>query len=229
MGWTAAATVAVGYLSAQAAAEDAAKNRAMQERAMKRQTSISQQQLDFQMQQYDDWKELFGETEAAYARELENMTGETLAASGLEKHRESYKVAQESLQRRIAQRNIDSPAAEMLQQSLDISKAEGEAGIRHQAELDVLSMKGQAVRGGNPAAAGVTNVYGQQASMYGQQSTAYGKLASADSAREQAGWKAVGSGVGTYAGYQMSQNRTSIPETTQTQTPTDPGTYYRER
>ena len=143
--------------------------------AQAQQMAYLNKNLEFQMQQYQQWQKIYGPIQKNLANFYKHLTPETLAASGIKHYEQQYRAVEQELQRSFAQRGIDSPAQDFLNQHAALSAAEAKAQIRQQAPLQVAQAKQGflASNVSNPNAAGVSNAFGQFANVFGQQAQYY--------------------------------------------------------
>lgn len=127
--------------------------------------------LGFQMQQYNDWKKVYGPIEENLSKFYQDMDPETFAASGLKQFEEQYQYNMQQLDRSFAQQGIEGGAKASLEQQASLSAAETRASIRQQAPLQMAQAQQSFLTGNvvNPMAAGITQTYENRAQMYGNQ------------------------------------------------------------
>jgi hypothetical protein len=200
-----AAAVVGGAVVGAVATKSAADTSASASRdASTAQKAASDAQLAFQQQQYEDWQAIYGPIQENLSSFYQNLTPETVVASGLKNLETQYNAAQDQIQRTFAQRGIDSPAQDMMNQQAALGMAEARADIRTNMPLQAATAQqgflNQQVT--NPATAGISNALGNQATMYGQ-------TASAQAANAAAGYQALGGiaqqGISQYTQYQQQQ------------------------
>ena len=143
---------------------------------------ISRAQLEFQMQQYDDWQSIFGDIQQNLSKYYNTMTPETQAAVGLQSIQQEYQKSRDNLQRQLAQRGISNSGvmAEGLTQ-LDMSRALSSANTRAQAPQQVAqqqaSFLGLGLGQQGALQAGISSAYGQQVQLFSNQAGMYGQQA----------------------------------------------------
>lgn len=144
-----------------------------EEEALARQKEAQAQELAFAREIYEDWQETYGPIEQNLAQFYGSLSPESLAATGLEKQQKSFQTMQEQSKRSFAQRGIDSPAQEFMENVSKLYNAEVRAKIRTEAPFKVAQAKGQFVASGRGAQAqgiaGMRQAYAGQTQFYGQQ------------------------------------------------------------
>jgi len=159
-------TVVSGAISAHGASQAARAS----DRATNAQTAASAQQLAFQRQQYADWQAAYGPIQDNLSNFYQNLTSDSLVASGLKNYEQQYQATEQQLQRSFAQRGVDSGAQDALNQQSALATAEYKANLRNDAPLQVARLQQGFLDHNvqNPAGQGVASSLGQQASMFGQ-------------------------------------------------------------
>ena len=154
----------------------------------------SQAELNFAYEQYDDWKETYGDVESNLASYYNTMTPETYAAQGIEAFETSYAATQEQLKQTWAQRGIseDSGIAMSLNAQNEISAAESRAAIRLDAESQYVQDQANflSVGMGNSATNTVANALSNN-------TTTTANAASAATAASGQAFSNAATGVGT--------------------------------
>lgn len=194
-------SAAIGAVGSALAGSQAAS---AQSAATRAQAAANAQQLAFQQQQYDDWQAVYGPIQENLSSFYQQLTPETLVASGLQNLQTNYANTQEQFQRTFAQRGITTGAQAMLEQQAALTNAEQKAAIRTNAPMQVATAQqgflNQNVT--NPATARVANAMQSQANFYGSQATMYGNQAA--TAYNQMG-QAIQTGIGSYVQNQQYQ------------------------
>ncbi len=178
-------SVGVGMYGANKSAKSADK-------ATKAQSEASAAQLEFEREQYDDWKELYGPIEQNLATYYQGVTPETYAAVGLETYNEEYQKSVERMNEQFAQRGIlpSSGIASSLAAQGELQAAETRSGIRSQSEQQAINDKTNFLQigmGQNPSNS-LSQAYSQQSAMAATQAAA------ANQAAGQA-WSSVASSI----------------------------------
>ncbi len=214
MVWAATAVAAVGvvssYMGAQQASADANRARRSGEKAARNQLQMEQQKLDFAKEQYDDWDDIYGPAQERMAQFYNNLTPDQLAATGLQKQAETFAQVRAGTKRTAAQKGINSPALDMMEQQIDIEEAKGKAQIRADAPGKVAQMQGGFVAAGkgaaNPYGSAVMGAQGSMGATYGGAANmAFQREAQANQAGANA-WGAIGQGLQTgISAYTRSQ------------------------
>jgi len=104
---------------------------------------------------------------------FQNLSGETLIASGLKNYALQHDARQTALQRQFSQRGINSPAQDFIQSQDNLRSAEATATLRNEAPLKVATAKQSFLTHNvaNPAAAQVENAQTNQLKTLGSQAT----------------------------------------------------------
>lgn len=225
---TAAVVVAGGAAYAANKSSKAAKQAStMQAISDKNAQDLGQQQLDFQIQQYDDWKSIFGDVQDNLSKYYNTMTPETQAAVNLQGIQEEYQKSRQNLQRQLAQRGITDSGvmAEGLTQ-VDIARAQQAATARAMAPQQVAqqqaSFLGLGLGQQGSLQAGISGAYGQQMQLLSNQAGTYGQQAAMAG---QAQGQAIGA-IGNVAGQLVGSGAFSnLFNTSPASTTTVPSTY----
>ena len=192
-------------ISSSGAAGDAAD---AQNRATAAAEDASQAQLQFERERYDDWKDVFGDTQTQLGEYYENLSGEAIEAMGIQHIEQEYNVAKKALDRTLAQRGLStSGAAVQGHTQLETAKAMGKADVRASSEYEAMQKKQSFLGVGlgleSSAAAGVSGALSSQAATQYGLAEQYGDL----SQQAAAGvGQAIGGGINTYMQYQNMQN-----------------------
>ena len=202
VGVTAIGASIYGASESSKAASKAAKS---QDKSMQAATDVSMAQLDFQMQQYEDWQSVFGDIQQNLSKYYNTMTPETQAAVGLQNIQQEYQKSRENLQRQLAQRGISNSGvmAEGLTQ-LEMSRALASANTRAQAPQQVAqqqaSFLGLGLGQQGALQAGISTAYGQQAQLFSNQAGVYGQQAAMAGQSMGQAIGAIGSVAGQFIG-----------------------------
>jgi len=146
---------------------------------------LTNEQLDFQRQQYNDWKDIYGTLQEQEMDYIQKYTGADVVANQLAQNQSSFQGAESNLTRTLAQRGLSGSGTEAAAlTSLASQQAMNDANIRNSqdtiAEQKRLGFLGLGLGQGaqmlgvqaNVANAGV----GAQANIAGQQSALAGQL-----------------------------------------------------
>jgi len=98
-------------------AQQEANNRANQAQQFSQQNAnraygMSQAQLNFQKQQYADWKDLYGTTQEKLAHYVNNYNGANVVANQLQQNNLGAQHAEQNISRTLAQRGIGNSGLE---------------------------------------------------------------------------------------------------------------------
>lgn len=127
----AGATVVAGSMSSSAASDASAAS-----------AEASQAQLDFAMQQYDDWLAVYGPIQDNLSSYYSNLTPEYYEATGLEAIAKEQAETQEQIDASLAQRGItDSGVAASLDAQLEMDVARQNAQVRRDAPHQVMQQQ----------------------------------------------------------------------------------------
>lgn len=204
MAWVAVAIGGSAIIGAGASAYAGSQASKASNRASGLQSQAQAAQLAFQQQQYADWKAVYGPIQDNLSSFYQNLSPESLIASGLKNYEQQHIAVQDQLQRTFAQRGVDSQAQQFLGQQDALRTAEAKATIRTDAPFKLAAGQQNFLSGNvtNPTASGVANAYSNQANLYGQQAQQYNTNAVAG---YQAAGQAVQGGVQGYLQYQQYQ------------------------
>lgn len=108
------------------------------DRASARAAQASREELEFAQQQYQDFRNVYGDVEANLGRFYRNLSPDTFAIQGIEAFEQEQARALENVQQSLAQRGLtDSGISADLERQASIESAETRARIRTQAPLQV--------------------------------------------------------------------------------------------
>jgi len=200
----AAAIIGSAVVGAGASIYAGNKSASAAKQASGQQAAAADSNLAFQQAQYADWQAVYGPVQDNLSNFYQNLSGDTLVASGLKNYEQQYAAAEQNLQRSFTQRGIDSPAQGLLTQQAALGTAEYKATLRNDAPLKVAQLKQGFLDHNvqNPAAAGVSQQLSAQANLYGNQAAQYNNQATAG---YQAAGQAIQGGVSGYTQYQQYQ------------------------
>ena len=156
--------------------EKAAKNAAMQS---ERSYALTKEQIAFQREQYQDWKNIYGDIQENLGKYYNDLGADNIMALGLENQQREYQAVKKEIDRDFIQRGIDpnSPLATATAANLGFQNAEARAKIRTEAPAAaakeklgflgvglgqgtaMLGMLNNAYQSGAGNAAGLTNSY----------------------------------------------------------------------
>ncbi len=153
----------------------AAQAQAAAARAMAQQNAINLEALDFAKAEYANWEKIYGPILSNLSHFYQNLSGDTLIASGLDKYELQYNQIQSNIQKSFAQRGIDSPAKEALVMQSALQKAGYVAKLRNEAPLKAAAAKQSFLTANvtNPFSNTISNAYNNEAVGYGQQAGIY--------------------------------------------------------
>ncbi len=166
-------TDAVGltdYKGANKASKQAAENAAAG-------IELSKEQVQFQREQYADWKAIYGEVQDNLGKYYKELTPDKLISLGLQNQQMEHQAAVKNIQKTFAQKGITSGEQNAITAGLEFSNAEAKAKIRtsgedavNQQKLNFLGVglnQGTQMLGNiNNATSTAANSYSNTANMY---------------------------------------------------------------
>lgn len=172
------AVTAYGVYSAKKSADKAAD---AQQAATAAATEASEEALAFEMQKHEEWQSIFGGVQEQLGQYYEEYDAETIEALGIQNIEQEYAVAQENINKSLAQRGITGSGVEAgAITSLELSRAAGKAGVKAAAPHQAMQAKEGFLSLGLGQGSDRSNVSGVlqniSQAQYGQAS-AYGSLA----------------------------------------------------
>lgn len=197
---------AVASSSASNSASSAANN------ATQASSEASAAQLDFSKQQYEDWKNVFGDVQTNLASYYKALTPDTMIAAGTQNIQQEYAKANQQVTQSLAQRGISSSGLEA-QAMVDLATKEAQdtATLKAQAPQMVANEKMKflalGLNQGAQAVAGVNSAYGTQATLAANQANMYNQQAAQAS---QGIGTSLGSGINSYLSYNAMQNNSAL-------------------
>lgn len=158
------AVVASAVIGAGASAYSAKKSAKAAARGQDMAMTAEEQQLAFEQQRYDEWKEVYGPMQANLANYHSQMTPEIYAAAGIVDFEAQFEKSQKRMAETLEQRGIvDSGISASIEAQSELAAAEARAGIRRDAEAAVREGQTNFLQiglGQNPAGS-VSNAMGQ--------------------------------------------------------------------
>ena len=175
-------------------------------------SSASAAQLAFSKEQYQDWKDTFGDISDNLSNFYNNLNEQKLASHGIQNIKATYATAVKNVDQALAQRGISSSGLQA-QALVDLAsqQAKAEAEVRANAPLAVAQEKMKFLslgmgQGAN-AVMGVNQAYSQQANLATQQATQNTALASQAAAGIGS---SLSSGLNSYMTYSAMQNQSNL-------------------
>lgn len=103
---------------------------------------LAQDNIDFQKDQYKDWKSIYGSTQENLGRYYNSLTPERLTTLGLQNQQKEYQAAVTDLSKMVGQRGLSGSGLEIatLAQAR-LGNAEARANVRTQAVDQVNQQK----------------------------------------------------------------------------------------
>lgn len=179
------------------------------------QYQTSQEQLDFAKQQYDDWKNIFGDTAETLSSYYNNLSPDLYASLGIQNIEQEYTRSRQQLDSSLASRGLsNSGIATDNLTSLETNRMLGRAEARTQAPQQVANQQlafyqsGQGMQSnasnqvGN-SYSGILNTLGNNANRQQQLANNYTNQATQASAGVGS---SIGSGISSYITYNALQN-----------------------
>ena len=97
--------------------------------------TMTQESIDFQRGQYDDWKEIYGPLQEDLGTYYKNLTGDALAAKNIVQTQEASQRAQQQTDRELAQRGMSGSGLEAQNLMFNqFATEQQKAGIRANAD-----------------------------------------------------------------------------------------------
>lgn len=187
-------------------------------RATRAGSAAEANRLAFDQEQYDDWEKVYGPIQERLSSFYSSLDPTTFAAQGVQQLQQAHGAQMEQMQRSFAQRGIESPAQEAMQQQAGLDLARGSAAVRQQAPMMLANAQQGFLNqnASNPAAQAISSGYGAQASrQFGAAQQAQGMAAQG----YQAAGQSISSGVGAYFQHQAYQNQMQQLQTANTTIP----------
>ena len=170
--------------------------------------ALARENLEFQREQYEDWKNIYGDIQENLGEYFKNLGPERIVTLGLQKQQEEHQRTVKQINQTLAQRGLqDSKFESYLQTSADSMNNLRRADIRATADEKVAQQKmsflqlglnqGSEMRGNinNAANLGVGSA-SKQASMYSNQ---FGILANNNNSMLRS--ELISGSLGTLAGH----------------------------
>lgn len=175
-------------------------------------SQASAAQLAFSKEQYQDWKDTFGDISDNLSSFYKNLDETKFAAQGIQNLKTTFASAVKNVDQSLAQRGIASSGLQaQALTDLATKQAQAEAEVRTNAPLAVAQeqMKFLALGMGQGANAvnSVNQAYGTQANLATQQAGMYNQQAM--SAAQGVG-SSLSSGISSYMTYNAMQNQNSL-------------------
>ena len=141
------------------------------DRAASKAESMGRSQLAFSQQQYDDWQAVYGPIQQRLSNYYMSLDANTFAAQGLNELNKQFTNVMAELDKDLARRGVDTPAADSIRAQMNLDYARNKAEIRQQAPMQLAAAQQDFLSRNtmNPAAAGVAGSMQDLQSMYGQQ------------------------------------------------------------
>lgn len=190
----------VGGISSASAASKASSAANAQTAAATEATAAS---LEFQKQQYEDWKGTFGDVQETLSKYYSNMDPDVLAAANIQAINQQYTQAKTNLDQTLAQRGLATSGAAaqgnvQLEQSAATARASAIANAPIQAAQEQMNFLRAGLGLESSITSNISSAYSNQAQtalgLAGQQN----QLAAA--AGKNVG-SAIGSGLNAYSTY----------------------------
>ncbi len=123
------------------------------------QSEFAQDQLEFSVEQYDRWGELFGDAQDNLRNYFKTLTADSLATENISIFQKRFQTLEVDLSRRFAAQNVSGGAQAELASARGVSGAETRARIRSQANKDYYDMQQNYINNGrtNPNVSAVNS------------------------------------------------------------------------
>jgi hypothetical protein len=203
-----AAIIGSAIVGAGASAVSANKQSKAAESAADKAAAANDAALQFQIEQYNDWKNIFGDVQETLSGYYNTLSPSTYAAMNIQNIETEYNQANQQMLQQLSQRGLaNSGAAAQGIVDLQNSRALAEAQARTNATDVVKNQQTQFLGLGMgqdvQLANNISSLYGNQANMYNQQSNMYANNA----AQSYAGiGQSIGQGISSYYQYNALQN-----------------------
>jgi hypothetical protein len=146
-------------------------------------------ELDFAMEQYDDWQAVFGDLQKTLANYYENLSPELITAQGLEQYNLERDRSLQTIQETLAQRGLgNSGLAAAVETQTQMQSASDRARIRAEAPMRTAAEQSKFLQiglGQNPAAAVQNTLAGAADRAAGDARTAAAAAGQANAAATQ--------------------------------------------
>lgn len=138
-----------------------------------------QSELAFSQKQYDDWQAIYGPIQQRLHNYYMSLDANSFASRGLNELNKQYSAVLTELDKDLARRGVDSPAADSIKAQLGLDLARNRAEIRQQAPMQLAAAQQGFLASNtlNPAAQGVMGSMQGMQNMYGQQAAVQSNLA----------------------------------------------------
>lgn len=144
-------------------------------------TAMTKEQLEFQKEQYEEWKAIYGPLQEDLGTYFKNLTGDSMAASQIEAIQAEYQKSQQQIDQQLAQRGIRGSGLEASLTSQNIfqtgiAKATARSQSDQMAAQQKMGFLGLGLGQGsnmlgtqaNLAASGAANLMNRSSSLTGQ-------------------------------------------------------------
>lgn len=119
--------------------KEAAKNAS---RAADNSYALSKEAIEFQKEQYKDWKAVYGDIQTNLGEYYKNLTPDKIISIGLTNQQKEYQTVKAEVEKMMAQRGLTGSGMETaMKTSLAFQNATARAGIRTNAEEAVAERK----------------------------------------------------------------------------------------
>ncbi len=200
--------------AAEASAKASAEASAEAAKATERSYGLTKEELDFQKEQYADWKAIYGPLQEDLGTYFKNLNGGTLSAPHIQAIQAESQKAQEQINQQLAQRGLSGGGleAKLLNQNIfsagmqkAAARASGET-LATQKKLGFIgiglgqgsAMLGNTAQVSSSGASSQSSISGSQAGLSGSQAGLSGSLGTASM---NATGEVIGAGIA--AGAQM--------------------------
>lgn len=94
-------------------------------------TAVAKENLDFQKDQYEDWKSIYGSLQQNLGDYYNSLGADKVAAMGLQAQQQEYQAAVKSIKTNAAARGLDGTTyAQSVEDAATLANASARAGIR---------------------------------------------------------------------------------------------------
>lgn len=206
------AIIGSAVLGAAGSAYSASKASSSARAATAASSEASAEQLAFAKEQYNDWKNVFGDVQDNLAAYYKNLTPDAIEASGIQNINQQYSQANKQITQSLAQRGISSSGLEG-QAMVDLAQkqAQDTATLKIQAPMmaaqEKMKFLALGLNQGTAAAASVGSAYNTQASLAANQANMYNQQAASSAAGIGS---SLSSGINSYISYNAMNQQNAL-------------------
>lgn len=206
------AIIGSAVLGAASSASAASKASSSANAATAASSAATAEQLAFAKEQYNDWKNVFGDVQDNLAAYYKNLTPDVIEASGIQNINQQYSQANKQITQSLAQRGIAGSGLEG-QAMVDLAQkqAQDTATLKIQAPMmaaqEKMKFLALGLNQGTAAAASVGSAYNTQASLAANQANMYNQQAASSAAGIGS---SLSSGINSYMSYNAMNQQNAL-------------------